>query len=725
MKSKIILVLIFALAICLISPISASDNITDDSTTVADEIKVSFNESVYEKDLGEISVELPQNTSGNLKATINDVEFYSENVSSSVRIPITIPKEAISVFIVNKNTDHITYHINLFFDNVLVPSNHTLKVMKVAPNFTVPGFPEEILKDDPQGYVSFYMPESANGEMRIYIDGEFAFNFTSRQYNIQNASYFNSLALGDHNVTVVYAGDSYYRKFNKTFNFTVVDMVIQIPRNVILDHDDCISAKTLNNTDGIVTVYIDNKLVFKEKLDKRGEFLHSLFKDITCGEHIIEVQYNATKFSKSKRVTVNVSYYVEMFGYGSFVYGDDNQVVIIVLEDFKKDLINITIDGIRYTDFEIDNSGWIELDVSKLDEGNHTVEFYYPGDGKYYNCTMKQNFNISYEIVVPYDFFRDTEFDVGLTLPPSAKGSLEVYINSKLFKTAKLVDGSALINVKNLIPAKYNVSARYTASDFNVSDVNTVIDIYPDITTPGEINCGEDKSIVVKTVKEANGKVIFMVDGKNITVELKNGKAELPLKNFKVGYYDDIDAVYVGDNGYNATVYSAVDVLPSVKLANVKTTSESAKMKVYINAKLAKNTRVTFKIDKTTKKVKTDKKGVATIKLPAGKHTITASYKSSKATKTVYVHVITLKSAAVKKSAKKVVLTAKLKKGKTLLKNKVVKFKFNGKTLKVKTNSKGIAKATFKTSNLKVGKKVTYQASYAKDTVKKTVTVKK
>ena len=268
------------------------------------------------------------------------------------------------------------------------------------------------------------------------------------------------------------------------------------------------------------------------------------------------------------------------------------------------------------------------------------------------------------------------------------------------------------------------MSARYTASDFNVSDVNTVIDIYPDITTPGEINCGEDKSIVVKTVNEVKGKVIFMVDGKNITVELKNGKAVLPLKNFKVGYYD-IDALYIAENGYNATLYSAVDVLPSVKLANVKTTSESAKMKVYINAKLAKNTKVTFKIDKTTKKVKTDKKGVATIKLPAGKHTITASYKSSKATKTVYVHVITLKSAAVKKSAKNVVLTAKLKKGKALLKNKVVKFKFNGKTLKVKTNSKGIAKATFKTSNLKVGKKVTYQASYAKDTVKKTATVKK
>ena len=215
-----------------------------------------------------------------------------------------------------------------------------------------------------------------------------------------------------------------------------------------------------------------------------------------------------------------------------------------------------------------------------------------------------------------------------------------------------------------------------------------------------------------------------MVNGKNITVGLKDGKASLPLKNFKVGYYD-VDALYIGENGYNTTVYSAVDVSPSIKLTGVKTTSESAKMKVYINGKLAKNTKVTFKIDKKTKKVKTDKKGFATVKLAAGKHKITASYKSSKVTKTVYVHVITLKSSAVKKSAKNVVLTAKLKKGKTLLKNKVVKFKFNGKTLKVKTNSKGIAKATFKTSGLKVGKKVTYQASYSKDTVKKTVIVKK
>ena len=713
------------MAICLVSPMAAADNGTDASPQIADDIKVSFNDTVYEKDLGDIDVELPENVSGNLKATINDVEFYNENVSSSVKIPVYIPKEAISLLVVNKNTDHINYHINLFFDNILLNTSHNLKVMKVAPNFTVPGFSDEILKDDPQSHVLFYMPESANGEMRIYIDDKFVFNFTSRQYNIMNASEFNSLALGDHNVTVVYAGDSYYRKFNKTFNFTVVDMLIHIPKNIVLDHDDCINGKILNNTDGIVTVYVDNQLVFKSKLDKYGEFLHSLFKDVTCGQHWVEVQYNASKFSKSKKVLVNVSYYVDMFGQESYVYGEDNTYTIIVLEDFKKNLINITIDGVRYTDFEIDNSGWIDLDISKLDAGNHTVEFYYPGDEKYYNFSLNDTFTVEYRIVVPYLSFLDTKFDVSLVLPDSAKGKLEVYIDSKLYKSTKLVDGVALIVVDDLIPGEYNVTARYTGDDFNISDVNEIVEIYPDITTPGEIYCGEDKSIVVKTQKEAKGKVIFMINGKNITVTLKDGKAKLPLKDFKVGYYDDIDALYVGDNGYNATVYSAVDILPSIKLTSVKVTSEYAKMKVYINGKLAKNTKVTFIVDKKTKTVTTDKYGFAKIKLAPGKHTLTAKYKNSKSTKTVNVHVITLKSVTVKKSAKKVVLKATLKKGKTLLKNKQVTFKFNGKTLKAKTNSKGLAKVTFKTSSLKVGKKVTYQASYGKDIVKKTVTVKK
>lgn len=78
---------------------------------------------------------------------------------------------------------------------------------------------------------------------------------------------------------------------------------------------------------------------------------------------------------------------------------------------------------------------------------------------------------------------------------------------------------------------------------------------------------------------------------------------------------------------------------------------------------------------------------------------------------------ITIKTVTVKKSANGLVLTAGLKKGSAPLKYKVVTFKFNGKTYKAKTNSKGIAKCVIKSSilnKLKVGKKVKYQASYSR-----------
>ena len=105
---------------------------------------------------------------------------------------------------------------------------------------------------------------------------------------------------------------------------------------------------------------------------------------------------------------------------------------------------------------------------------------------------------------------------------------------------------------------------------------------------------------------------------------------------------------------------------------------------------------------------------------------ITALGKS--VTKTITVkHLVILKTVAVKKSAKKLVLQASLGKvnGKYIEK-KTVTFKFNGKTYKAKTNFKGVAKVTIKSNvlkKLKVGKKVSYQATYLKDTFKKTAKV--
>ena len=113
----------------------------------------------------------------------------------------------------------------------------------------------------------------------------------------------------------------------------------------------------------------------------------------------------------------------------------------------------------------------------------------------------------------------------------------------------------------------------------------------------------------------------------------------------------------------------------------------------------------------------------------SGKHI----YGGSKSKCTFKETTITLNKVTVKKSASKLVLTATLKKNSSPLKSKKITFKFKGKTYTAKTNKKGVAKVTIKSSvlkNLKVGTQVGYKASYKKTSVvtfttKRTAIVKK
>ena len=141
--------------------------------------------------------------------------------------------------------------------------------------------------------------------------------------------------------------------------------------------------------------------------------------------------------------------------------------------------------------------------------------------------------------------------------------------------------------------------------------------------------------------------------------------------------------------------------------------------------------KVTFTINKKTKTVTTDKNGIAKIKITdiPKKYTITTKYMGKTYKNTVTVkHVLKTSKITVKKTAKKFTLKATLKINGKLVKGKIIKFKFNGKTYKAKTNKIGIAQKilTKKVINkLKKGKTYTVKVTYLKDTIKTTVKVKK
>ena len=159
------------------------------------------------------------------------------------------------------------------------------------------------------------------------------------------------------------------------------------------------------------------------------------------------------------------------------------------------------------------------------------------------------------------------------------------------------------------------------------------------------------------------------------------------------------------------------------KYFSVKIVSQDGKV-------VASGVSVKFTINGKTKTVKTGKNGIAKIKITdvPKKYTMTTTYNGKSVKNTVIVkQVLKAIKVTVKKTAKKFTLKATLKINGKLVKGKVITFKFNGKTYKVKTNKKGIAQKTLDKKvikKLKKGKTYTVKVTYLKDTIKTTVKVK-
>ena len=232
--------------------------------------------------------------------------------------------------------------------------------------------------------------------------------------------------------------------------------------------------------------------------------------------------------------------------------------------------------------------------------------------------------------------------------------------------------------------------------------------------------------------------LILNIANKSFFAISKNGTATFELSGFGYDIYDY--TIYLNNDRISANRISSsvkFGVDPKIIASDAKVTYSANpyySITVYgRDGKVASGESVVIKINgKAYATLKTDANGVAKFKITQipGTYKIIITALKTSITKSITVkHAVTLKKVTVKKSAQKLVLTATLSKvnGK-YLKSKKITFKFNGKKYTAKTNKKGIAKVTIKKNvlkKLKVGKKVTYQATYLKDTVKKSVKVKK
>lgn len=299
-------------------------------------------------------------------------------------------------------------------------------------------------------------------------------------------------------------------------------------------------------------------------------------------------------------------------------------------------------------------------------------------------------------------------------------------------------NGSVSVGL-NLSKGNYTAAISYIGNKYKSANATASITVdYIDVILTADnisVNYGEAATYVVRLTDNsnnpiANAQLSLSVANKitNVTTD-SNGIAALAITLLPNTY--TITASYGGNNiyyGSNTTNTIVINSLAKLKGSDITmyySDNKYYKVRLYgDDGKVLAGKNVKITVNKKTYTRKTDSNGYASLKvsLTPATYTVTAKYNNLKTSNKIVVKKVLSAKNISKKKAKTIKFTAKLSKGKTVLKNKNVKFKIKGKTYAAKTNKKGIATVSLK--NLKVGKYTIY-TYYGSSKIKNTIQIRK
>ncbi|WP_458404855.1 Ig-like domain repeat protein [Methanobrevibacter sp.] len=593
------------------------------------------------------------------------------------------------------------------------------------------------------------LPDDANGNILVSYNGK---NMTFPVKNGMAQIKLTDLEIGEENITITYGDAKYPQK-------TLSDVIHINGGEIVLienDNENILSLTLPEDATG-------NMIIYKVSYDENREEIKDLFTSVEVingtatykfgiGNYRIYAEYNGTDYIVETFDDLIVV--LPAIEVSDELMLGENGTINITGRDAPEDFI-ITLDGEPIFTGKLDENGKINIPINGFDKiGSHIIHIIYNGT----LLADAEEFNIIAGLFhVPDVFQSNGTATMKVELSPYAKGNITVraseddgYEYDKVLALNVPVSGNTTVLLSSLAQGYYDILIEYIDETYGHYE-EYFNDIYvpkPDaganITIPDTIT---SDSLDITLQEDAKGSILVTIDGKSQIIPLVNGSAKVDLSNLSAGPHT-ITVKYSGDEKYssfektsNVTVPNKETPVPKVP---AKITAKDLTMQYYdgtkysvtvygTDGKVASGVVVTFLIDgKKLGTAKTDGKGVASIKITKTPKTykITSEALGVKVTKKLTVkQILTLKKVKVKRSAKKLVLTATLKKVKgKYLKGKKITFKFNGKKYTAKTNKKGVAKVTVKNKvlkKLKKGKKVTYTATYLKDTVKKTVKVQK
>ena len=602
-----------------------------------------------------------------------------------------------------------------------------------------------IINQDDRAYVR--LPADAAGTLKFYIDGKLLdeIDYVDDDYDEYGHVYVVDLSKCDvsksHTLKVSFLGDSKYSKFTESYkfamNFTFAFRLSDIEYS--FGDENTVTIVCPYGVKSGFDILIDGVKFTKYEIEDYEETQVVVDISECAGTHDIAVDFKGNaKYSPLKVNTTFTVYPHIDYTYDNY-YRDEGSVVKLLLPKDAKGNLVVEIDDKNYAKVPIAN-GQANVSFANLSLGYHNIKTYY--DGADYEVENKSGeISIVGGIVInSNEFIYGDSLTVTLNLLSDANGTLKTSFNG-VDKEVRMSNGSAKITYSNLKVGLFELYAQYVDNDeygYSVNSISEGISTYPKLSISDKMVVFANNPVTLISNSGVEGQMEVELGDDSYYVNLKNGKAAYSLSKLTAGkhtirvYFTNDDLYY----DYGKFVINVAEAKnPKLTLASTSLYYGEASFKATlkgVDGKVLKNAAVIFKVNgKKVKTVKTNAKGIAVFKLTnlPKKYKVTATYGKVSQTKTVTVkRVLSLANTIVKKSANYAFLKATLKKGKTPIKNKVVVFKFNGKTFKAKTNAKGIAQVAVKKAffyKLAVGKKIICQATYIKDTLKKVAIVRR
>ena len=521
--------------------------------------------------------------------------------------------------------------------------------------------------------IEYWFPQSAEGNISVYIDGAeepcYTVDVPMPNYGWYYEIYANELEgfeliPGSYEIEVVYSGDGRYGEYSWTDTLEVTEEEVDPDENITDDYN----------------------ITFSE--------YHNFNQNVIQG-----------------RQTYDAAFEFPFIAEG---------------------VVSIYVDDVYYGDVEVEyGDAFAEVDTSDLDFGMHDVLFEYSGDDYFKPSSAHDSFNVTYiKFEVPSIITEDGGMSATTALvamPFDATGTVKLIVDDIENATDQIEDGNAVFSLRDLAYGNHTVELVYqngnypdASKKFDVESLIVVSKKDPNLSVSvDDINVGETAIVNVLMDTSVNGNVLVDVNDVEYTVNVVNGKGSQSVSGLTAGSYE-VFASFDGDENYLAasdfTEFAVNKIDTDISAVYNDGTGEVvATLTNGATGQVIKNANVRFIVGDKKYTVKTDASGKAiysTANLDAGTYTVTASYEGnskynpSSASVDVIVKARTAISIDFNNGAREIVATLINDVTGQAIKNANVRFEVNGVKSTVKSDDNGQAKVSV--ANLALG---TYEAS--------------